>query len=200
MCTVLVASAIATHGAAQRDVPLETPRREVSFAGKLKAGERFSRLFGPDFLFTLRPEERSSPGPFGGWFIEVTRVGRAQNLADLTIPLRFGARSVYLLAWHFLPNANAPGKERRFAFAPDVGETITEEAIVNGANAPDEPNRPLDLLYSFGRGDLTVRDYALTPGSADFDAGFEWLEFRVTLSWPASYNPRTFTPRPVDNR
>jgi hypothetical protein len=99
-----------THGAAQRDVPLETPRREVSFAGRLKAGERFSRLFGPDFLFTLRPEERSSPGPFGGWFIEVTRVGRVQNLADLTIPLRFGLRSVYLFAWHFRPNSNAQAK------------------------------------------------------------------------------------------
>ena len=29
----------------------------------------------------------------------------------------------------------------------------------------------------------------------EFSAGFEWIDFSVRLSWPKSYDPRTFKPR-----
>ena len=182
---------------AQPRTPPTGERAEVTFAGRINAGERYARRFGPDFEFVLQPDQMDASGLFPGWIVEIGRANGTGGLAELTIPLR-GPRPNYLFASYLLPGANAPGTERVIAFAPDVGLTLTEDTLMEAAATGDSQlNGVLDLIYGFGRCELTIRDHALTKSANGDDVGFQWIDFRVRLSWPKSYNPRTFKPRQV---
>jgi hypothetical protein len=64
-------------------VPANGNRSQASFRGRVVAGQRYQRAFGPDFLITLTPESRDVRGRFYGWDISVFRIGDAEDLLQL---------------------------------------------------------------------------------------------------------------------
>ena len=166
---------LSTTGVAQTNVPDDwsTKRETVVFQGEVVAGERFSRRFGPDLTFELRPIQNNW-NVFVGWSVHIVQRGRTQNLAGLTNHWS-GTSPVEILGWHFLPGASAPGEYREFIFSPDVGRT-----------APADPER----VARFGQGGLSLWDIELNTRGEGAETAIGSMKFEMELSWPASYPPQ----------
>ncbi len=165
-------------------------RTKVSIKGRITAGESFSRKFGPDFIFELRPERHAS-GVWLGWDISIRQTKREVNLAGMTAPWG-GPGPLYIDGWNLLPGANAPHEFRSFMFSPEVGKSITWD-MVDPRDEPKDYERTKALLAEieqFGQGELSITRYELSPAADEFQTGIKWMEFELVLSWPASYTPR----------
>jgi len=156
-------------------------RHQITFAGAVKAGERFQHPFGGRFIFALKPSEF-------GWFLTVSEKGRDEDLARLTPPFHFVPNPREIEGWHFRnedntePNdgsVNAPQKERRFIFSPEVGRSI-DGPTAHWLPAPDE----IERASSFGRGEFIIKRLILSPVKRGAQATILEMDFRCTLSWP----------------
>lgn len=158
-------------------------RRVVAFEGELEQGRTFVRGFGDRFTFFLRPIPH-------GWIIEVQDERGTEDISRLTPPWHFVPNPRYLEGWHFRnsdntgPNAageknvNAPGEIRSFIFSPEVGGTI------DGPHAGREPTyEEVQRVEQFGRGTLTITEHRLNNLVPGQQAGFDWIRFRVEMSW-----------------
>ena len=173
--------ALALAGTAQ-PVPVcpSQPDREVaSIRGEVRAGEQFEAETG-SFLFRLRPYET-------GWLISVYEPDRDDELSHLTPPWHFVPTPRDIQGWHFRnvdntgPNdgtVNAPQERREFIFSPEVGRTI--EYRGSGTSAED-----VERVKAFGRGELTILDYQLTPPQRGGSARLLRMKFDVCMSWPS---------------
>lgn len=147
-------------------------------AGRLAADSTFRAPFGPDYRFLLSPIEH-------GWVVRIEQAGRDENLARLTPPWHFVPNPRYIEGWHFRngsntgPNegsVNAPQEHRDFFFSPEVGRSLEYSGSATPAAVVEE-------VRSFGRGELTILDYRLTPPAAGERASFEEISFEVCLIW-----------------
>jgi len=158
---------------------LRYPAFKATLRGRVQAGERFQRAFGPGFSFILEPVPN-------GWEIVVKETGREENLARLTPPLHFVPNPREIEGWQFLENPSrcasrpynaeaGPANPRNFIFSPEVGRTIQGQDAARSVT-PEE----IEAVRRFGRGTLTIADYALNPGK-DGCPGIEWLTFSVQI-------------------
>ena len=156
-------------------------RNTVVFTGEVERGQLFARGFGERFAFLLRPGKH-------GWWITIHDERGTRDLSVYTPPWHTpNPRDV--VGWHFRnsdntgpnecgeKNVNAPQEERPFIFSPEVGRTIP--------SASKPSHEEMDRIRAFGRGLLTIEDYRITEIYPGYRASFEWLSFRVELSWPA---------------
>jgi len=73
---------------------------------------------------------------------------------------------------------NAPQEIRDFFFSPEVGRTIA------GPLAHRQPTwEEVERIREFGRGRLTILDYHLNRKRPGQEARFEWMKFRLEVSW-----------------
>ena len=149
-----------------------------NIGGTLQAGERLRTAFGGEYLFVLEPNDY-------GWVIEVQQRGRDENLARLTPPWHFVPNPRYVEGWHFRnasntgPNdgsVNAPQETREFIFSPEVGLSLEYEGSATPASVVAE-------VRAFGRGQLTLTEYRLSPVAEGQRASFEEARFEVCLIW-----------------
>jgi hypothetical protein len=157
---------------------LRYPRFAVDFQGRIEAGARYSRNFGPGFEFALEPTP-------AGWEIAVRDSGGQENLARLTPPLHAAPNPREIEGWHLDPSLSTcprpygaeagPENPRQFIFSPAVGRRI-DGPDAGRAVTPEE----VEEVGRFGRGTLTIHDFALQPGS-DGCPRIGWLEFSVHL-------------------
>lgn len=146
--------------------------------GTLRAGETLRAPFGTEYHFVLAPNQY-------GWVVEVRQRGREENLARLTPPWHFVPNPRYLEGWHFrnasntAPNdgsVNAPQETREFFFSPEVGRSLEYEGSGTPASVVDQ-------VRSFGRGEINLTKYRLTPVNEGERASFEEISFDVCLIW-----------------
>ena len=163
----------------------DTPaRKSVMFSGELEKNRDFIRALGSRFTFILKPIDH-------GWMIEIRDERGTQDISRLTTPWHFVPNPRYIEGWHFRnsdnsgPNApgpknvNAPQKIREFMFSPEVGKTI------DGRDSNGKPNpKELERVAAYGQGKLTILDYRLTNLAKSDRADFEWIKFKVEISWP----------------
>jgi hypothetical protein len=160
------------------------PHCETTITGEVKQGEAFERTFGPSFVFRLEPSSL-------GWTITVRERGRDEDLSRLTPPFHFVPNPRDLEGWHFrnadntgpneagAKNVNAPGEERELIFSPEVGRSI------QGADAKAAPTEDeVAKVRNYGRGLLRIIEYRLNNLEVGQEAGFDWLRFEVSLSYP----------------
>ena len=150
------------------------------------AGESYEKPFGPNLRFILKPNEY-------GWRVVIKDERDDEDLSRLTPPFHFVPNPRDLEGWHFRnalntgpndpnsgPTVNAPGEIRDFIFSPDVGRTI---------DGPDTTSTPsegdIELVESFGRGELRILEYELSDTEPGKRARFAWIRFSAELSWPA---------------
>ena len=91
----------------------------------------------------------------------------------------------YLDGWHFRnaantgPNdgsVNAPQTRREFFFSPEVGRSLD----YSGSGTSPQV---VDAVRSFGRGELTLQKYRLTPPVEGARASFEDIVFELCVVW-----------------
>ena len=150
----------------------------LTVAGRLQAGSTFRSGFGDDFTFVLAPNEY-------GWLVRVEQRDRDEDLARLTPPWHFVPNPRSVEGWHFRnasntgPNdgsVNAPQERREFVFSPEVGRSLDYDGSATPASAVEEAR-------SFGRGELTLTDFRLTPFAEGERASFESISFELCLVW-----------------
>jgi hypothetical protein len=155
-------------------------RKQITFAGSIKAGEHFQRPFGERFIFKLEPSDF-------GWSIGVYENGRDEDLSRLTPPFHFVPNARQIEGWHFRnelntgPNdgsVNAPHKERDFIFSPEVGQAI-QGPTAHWSVTSEE----VDRVASFGRGVLHIEHSVLSPVQRGERAKILQMDFKCTLSW-----------------
>ena len=138
-----------------------------SIIGILQAGEGQRTAFGGEFFFVLEPNGY-------GWVIQVQQRGREENLASLTPPWHFVPNPRYVEGWHFRnesntgPNdgsVNAPQETREFIFSPEVGRSLEYEGSATPAAVVEE-------VCAFGRGELRLTEYRLSPVAEGARASF----------------------------
>ncbi len=153
----------------------------LDITATLRAGETFRTPFGSEYHFVLAPNQY-------GWVVEVRQRGREENLAGLTPPWHFVPNPRYLEGWYFrnasntAPNdgsVNAPQKIREFIFSPEVGRSLEYEGSGTPASVVDE-------VRFFGRGEINLTEYRLTPVNEGERASFEEISFVVCLIWRSS--------------
>ena len=178
----LLALALATATPAQRaECVAPEGYASHSVAGRVEASSTFRSAFGSDFFFVLAPSEY-------GWVIRVEQRDRDEDLARLTPPWHFVPNPRYIEGWHFrnasntAPNdgsVNAPQERREFLFSPDVGHSLDYDGSATPAAVVEE-------VRSFGRGELTLTDFRLTPFVEGERASFEVISIEVCLVWRAA--------------
>lgn len=158
---------------------LRYPAFHLTFKGRIQAGERFQGQFGPGFLFVLEPVP-------DGWEIRVMAQGREENLARLSPPLHFMPNPREIEGWQFMDDPSpclsrpydaeaGPENPRKFIFSPEVGQTI------QGPDAPlSVAVEEVERVRRFGRGTLTIEDYALGP-ERNGCPGILWMVFAVQV-------------------
>lgn len=158
---------------------LRYPAFSQSIRGRIQAGERFHRAFGPGFAFILEPVAN-------GWEILIKEPGREENLARLTPPLHFVPNPREIEGWQFLYDPSrcssrpyaaefGPANPRQFIFSPEVGRKI-QGPDAGRAVTPEE----IEMIRRFGRGTLTIEDFALGP-EKDGCPGILWMVFVVQV-------------------
>lgn len=159
-------------------------RKTFRFEGKLWAGESFLGHFGEDFTFRL------DPTPLG-WEISVRDERDHENIARLSPPLHGPLNPLSIEGWQFsssgndVPNQegteyiNAPGNMRSFLFSPEVGREIDGKE----AHRKVEPE-DISRIAHFGRGVLTVKEFALTPPEKGKEVALIMMRFETILSLP----------------
>jgi hypothetical protein len=165
------------------DTP-DTERQTIEFHGDISAGESYTKSFGSDYQFMLLPIDH-------GWFILIQDNRLTVDISRLTPPFHFVPNPRNIEGWHFRnsdntgpndsheKNVNAPQEVRDFIFSPEVGRSI------NGPGSNSQPTSDdVEKVGQFGRGKLTILDYRLKDLEFGKQAGFEWIKFHVTLSWP----------------
>jgi hypothetical protein len=171
-------------------IPVEGNRAEARIKGRIKAGQRFTRSFGPDFIFELSPSQHAS-GAWMGWDVSIRQPKSEINLAGMTPPWH-GPNDLIIYGWNFLPGENAPHELRKFTFSPEAGKSITWE-MMDPRDKPEgyeQTNALLARIEQFGRGELRITRYELTTVADESQLGLKYMEFEARLSWPASYKPR----------
>lgn len=155
-------------------------RNTASFGGEVDCGLLFARGFGDRFTFLLRPVNH-------GWHLVITDERGTLPISSLTPPLH-ATNACDVVGWHFRnsddtgpnepgpKNVNAPGRERKFIFSPEVWRTIP-------AGSHPTPGE-IDRIREYGQGSFVIEDYRLSEISPGDRARFEWIRFRVELSWP----------------
>ena len=151
----------------------------VAFKGTVIRGHEVSRTFGPGFVLVLTPSDF-------GWEI-VVRDGRpGENIARLTPTFHGVPNPRDLEGWHFRnidnsgPNdggVNAPQKQRRFIFSPEVGRSI---------HYPPTPDQVSQLEHA-GQGELFITSMELGSLERGKRAHIKQMAFSVALSWPTSW-------------
>lgn len=172
----------------------EDVRNSLTIFGEVTAGNLFERPFGPGWSFRLEP------GAFG-WTIAIRDAEAADDLARLTPPFHFVPNPRDLEGWHFRnadnsgpngpgeKNVNAPGEVREFIFSPQVGKTIDGPGATGPVTEED-----IERVRRYGRGTLTILEYRLADAEPGKTARFDWLRFKVELSWPADRGPISSRP------
>jgi hypothetical protein len=162
----------------------QADRARLKFSGQVSAGESYIKSFGAGFTFHLAPSRY-------GWEIAVKDERGTENIARLTPPFHSVPNPREIEGWHFRnadnsgpneagdKNVNAPGEEREFFFSPAVGRTIDGP----GAGRSSTPEE-IETICSFGKGRLTILEYRLVDLEPGKQARFEWVHFKVELSWP----------------
>lgn len=173
-----LATSTASNGAACEAPP---GYESLEISHEVQAGDTLRARFGKDFEFVLVPNRH-------GWLIEVWQDGRDENLARLTPPWHFVPNPRYLEGWHFrnasntAPNdgsVNAPQEWRDFYFSPEVGRSLEYEGSATPASVVEE-------VRSYGRGELHLVDFRLTPFAEGERAAFEQIAFELCLMWRSS--------------
>ena len=150
--------------------------------GEVRADSTFERATPSGrFVFKLAPGEY-------GWDIDLYEPGRPEeDLSRLTPPWHFVPSPCQIEGWHFRNKANtglndgsvnAPGLVRDFIFSPEV-RTMEYNSSMLGME-------DVERVEAFGRGALTILRYRLSPRRAGEQARFEWMKFKVCLTWPDS--------------
>jgi hypothetical protein len=159
-------------------------RSNIQFTAEAYGGKPFLRYFGPHFTFHLHPTPQ-------GWLLSVTDQRGTEDISRLTPPFHFVPNPREIEGWHFRnadnsgpnepgdKNVNAPGEIREFIFSPEVGRTI------DGPTAHRKPDeKEIDRIRQYGTGTLTILEFRLKDLEPGKQAGFEWMRFRVEISWP----------------
>lgn len=166
----------------------QSARRQVTFGGAVKAGEPFQHSFGGIFTFALEPSKF-------GWRIVVYQRDRKQDLARLTPPFHFVPNPTDIEGWHFRnedntgPNdgsVNAPQKDRKFIFSPEVGLSI-DGSQQHWNVSPEQ----VEQVRAFGRGVLHINHLVLSPVNRGGRARILQMDFNCTVSWPAQFHKPT---------
>jgi hypothetical protein len=157
---------------------LRHPRFAEAFTGRVEAGGRFVRSFGPGFEFVLDPTP-------AGWEIVIREGGRDENLARLTPPLHFAPNPREIEGWHLgdAPSScprpygaeAGPDHPRRFIFSPDVGRRVAGPDAGRSITPED-----VEAVRRFGRGTLTIERFDLNPGKEGCPR-IEWIDFSVRI-------------------
>ena len=171
-----------------RELPIDGDRRQITFSGMAKAGERFQRQFGDQFIVALEPTQY-------GWVIMIHELGKEEDLARLTPPFHFAPNPREIEGWHFRnvnntgPNdgtVNAPQLRREFVFSPDVGRGI------DSAQRCLQPiTEDIDGVAFFGRGMVVIKDLELSPYEEGSRATILKMRFNCTLAWRNRHPNRT---------
>ncbi len=165
-------------------------RRQITFTGAVKAGERFQRSFGERFIFKLEPSDF-------GWIIALYEKGRNEDLSRLTPPFHFVPNSREIEGWHFRnemntgPNdgsVNAPQGEREFIFSPEVGRAIQGPTARWSVSTGE-----VERVSSFGRGVLHIEHLLLSPVKRGDRAKILEMDFKCMFSWPNQFGKLTIT-------
>ena len=159
---------------------LRFPRSKQKFKGRVEAGARFQRAFGPGFQFVLEPRPT-------GWELMILERDGEENLARLTPPLHFAPNPREIEGWQFVPPSSAcprpygsesgPGNPRIFIFSPEVGRRI-DGSEANRSVIPEA----VEAIGRFGRGTFTIERFSVGPGSNGC-ALLEGIEFSVQMEW-----------------
>jgi hypothetical protein len=175
----LLALVLATATPAQRaECVAPEGYASLNVAGRVQASSTFRSAFGDDFFFVLAPNEY-------GWVVRVEQRDRDEDLARLTPPWHFVPNPRYIEGWHFRNasntasndgSVNAPQERRAFIFSPEVGHSLDYGGSATTAVVVEE-------VRSFGRGELTLTDFRLTPFVEGERASFEVISFEVCLIW-----------------
>jgi hypothetical protein len=177
-----------SEGQAQSEIHGNSSLRATAyFSGEVREGQVFEKPFGSGFHFRLEPR------PFG-WEIIVRYLRGEENIARLTPPFHSVPNPREIEGWHFRnsdnsganepgdKNVNAPQGEREFVFSPEVGRAIQGPGSSGAASEED-----VERVRSFGRGRLEIVEYRLGNLKTGERARFEYMRFRVELSWPAKF-------------
>jgi len=182
------------NGQASQSVSIETVRRaalraepevreNVELSGEVRAGEPWEAGFDGGLRFRLEPSSY-------GWWITVLDDRGSEDLSRLTPPLHFSPNPREIEGWHFRnidntgpnepgeKNVNAPGLERGFIFSPEVGRSIAGPDSRQALTEED-----IGQVGEFGQGRLEILEFRLGDLEPGKQARFEWMRFRVTLSW-----------------
>jgi len=159
-------------------------RTQITFKGEVWGGKSFKQTFGPGFYFYLEPVPH-------GWLIVIRDKRETEDISRLTPPFHFVPNPREIEGWHFRnidnsgpnepgeKNVNAPGVVREFIFSPQVGRTI------DGPEAKRKPTpKEIEKIRKDGQGKLIILDYRLKDLEPRKQASFEWMRFKVDLSWP----------------
>ncbi len=164
-------------------------RESFAFTAEASAGKPFLRYFGAHFAFQLKPVPQ-------GWLLSVTDQRGTEDISRLTPPFHSVPNPREIEGWHFRnadntgpnepgdKNVNAPGAIRTFIFSPEVGQTIDGPAA---RSKPDE--KDMERIRQFGQGTLTILDYRLKDLEPGKQAGFEWMRFKLEISWRQAARP-----------
>ncbi len=151
-------------------------RQQFNFKGTVKAGERFEKRFGNDFIFKLKPWEF-------GWLIQVYEQGREDNLSELTPSIHF-TNPCWIEGWHFRNEentkanrgeVNAPQYEREFIFSPEADRTFDIHSVTM---------EDVKRFKSFGSGVLYIDKLKLSPPERGHQANILEMQFHCALSFP----------------
>lgn len=164
------------------------PRASVSFHERLAAGETLERRLAPGITVRLDPDGVNRDGRIdyaNGWNIRIVD-DDGHDTSSMTPPFR-GPNASGLLAAYFVAAGSGPTREHELMFSPEVGHTITWDVIdtMMSKNQPDAVFALLRRIEAFGSLELTVTDMSLR-GTTPEDAAFDWVEFDVVVTWPAS--------------
>ncbi len=152
----------------------------IELSGSIKAGQRFEHPFGDRFIFALEPIQY-------GWEISVYEKGRADDLAELTLPLH-GPNPKDIEGWHFRNEENTESSnehsdtmssdDRDFIFSPEVGK------IINAPESTKEITKDdIDRIEAFGQGKLKITRLKLSPPLLHGTANIEQMNFDCKLTW-----------------
>ena len=155
-------------------------RKVAVFSGEIDDGKTFTKAFGKDFLFVLKPKEK-------GWLIAVYRKNNVEDsLANLTPPMH-GPNPLLIEGWHFRNESNTgendgsvnfPQRQRLFIFSPTV------PALISSGKAREFTSiKDLDPIADFGRGEVGILAFRLADLDPGQKARMVWLKFQVCLSW-----------------
>ena len=179
---------------------------QVSFAGRVRSGERMERALPGGLRFRLEPQPGARAGTTSGWRIAILGADTLKDYAGIATPPYHGVNDLEIDAWHFRnqsntgPNdgsVNAPQDLREFRFVTDSTTYRIQDAALEIALWPSDRSQAaqdsaMAVLDSMpvGEGRLEITHMTLGGPGTGVEPYFLDMDFRVDLRWPAKPDAR----------